>query len=108
LRIAAATSLLKLGRLHDCDSLLTLTDRMKLMLTIQDVAWQVRDEFIEKLTKYLHARLLPFGYMAFLFMAAHEPDSDIKLKVLDFIGLVGNLFLIIKIGTFFTRSIQEI
>ncbi|KAJ3207768.1 hypothetical protein HDU82_003319 [Entophlyctis luteolus] len=86
LRLVAAISVLKLSKNHSCDEkMLSVDDRGKVMLTIQDPCWQIRDAFVERLRKYLQTKVIPFRYMAIMFMAALEPDDDIKLKAKSFL-----------------------
>ncbi|KAI9339312.1 armadillo-type protein [Obelidium mucronatum] len=85
LRQVAAISLLKLSKLSACDALMTVLDRNRLMLTIQDPCWQTRDAFVERLRKYLLKRVIPYRYIAILCMAALEPDEDIRVKAKTFL-----------------------
>ncbi|KAJ1561068.1 hypothetical protein HK405_005033, partial [Cladochytrium tenue] len=80
LRLAAAVSVLKLSRIPECAALVTVADRARLLLSIQDPAWQVRDAFVEKLARYLQNRSVPFSFAVVLAMAGHEPDPSIKQK----------------------------
>ncbi|KAJ3136348.1 hypothetical protein HK100_001853 [Physocladia obscura] len=86
LRQAASISLLKLAKFGSCDStIMTVIDRNRLMLTVQDPCWQIRDTFVERLRKYLQARSIPYRYIVILCMAALEPDDDIKIKAKTFL-----------------------
>ncbi|KAJ3294891.1 hypothetical protein HDU79_010270 [Rhizoclosmatium sp. JEL0117] len=85
LRQVAAISLLKLAKLPGCDSILTVLDRNRLMLSIQDPCWQTRDAFVERLRKYLQQQSIPYRYIVILCMAALEPDDDIRIKAKSFL-----------------------
>lgn len=86
LRLVAACSLLKLAKIPGLDDLLSVADRAKMMLTIQDPSWEVRDAFVLKLRKYLVDRKIHFKYSVFLVMAGHEPDLEIKMKAKTFLA----------------------
>ncbi|KAJ3216246.1 hypothetical protein HDU67_009756 [Dinochytrium kinnereticum] len=81
LRLSSALLLLKLSKIPEFDELTTMEDFCRLSLTIQDQAWQVRDSFVDKLRKYLQIKAVPFRFLVFLMMAAHEPDQEMKRKV---------------------------
>ncbi|KAI8836864.1 armadillo-type protein [Chytridium lagenaria] len=82
LRLTASLILLKLSKIPEFDALTGLDEFCRLSLSMQDQAWQVRDVFIDKLRKYFNSKDVPFRYLVFLMMAAHEPDADMKKKVI--------------------------
>ncbi|KAI8842696.1 armadillo-type protein [Chytriomyces cf. hyalinus JEL632] len=85
LRQTASISLIKLVRIPSLDRLVAVPERNRLMLTIQDPCWQIRDVFVERLRKYLQLRDIGYKYIVFLFMVALEPDEDIRLKAKSFL-----------------------
>lgn len=99
LRLVAAISFLKLARCPAYAGMITVSDVHKLALSIQvsymcttqpltlyshmfqDPIYQVRNAFVEKLMLYLSEKSVPFDYMTILFLGAHEPETELKLKV---------------------------
>ncbi|KAJ1536327.1 Centrin-1, partial [Nowakowskiella sp. JEL0078] len=90
LRLSAAESLLKLchgthGLQKDSKrkhfyELLSPSYQVKLALLMQDSIFQVRNKFAETLIFMLQRRELPMHFIAFLALAAHEPEPDLKNK----------------------------
>ncbi|KAI9343084.1 armadillo-type protein [Zopfochytrium polystomum] len=88
LRLVASKSILKLCKIPSCAELLTVGDRAKLVLTIQDPSWEMRDAFVEKLRKHLQDHSIPFKFAVVLAMAGHEPDPGIKQKAKAFFSIL--------------------
>ncbi|KAI8615015.1 armadillo-type protein [Chytriomyces sp. MP71] len=86
LRLTASISMLKLLRIEACEKMITVPERNRLMLTIQDPNWQIRDAFVDRLRKYLQAKNIAFKYIVVLCMAALEPDDDIRIKAKTFLS----------------------
>ncbi|KAJ3411005.1 hypothetical protein HDV05_002913 [Chytridiales sp. JEL 0842] len=85
LRLTATICLLKLSRTAAFEDFLSVNTRDRMCLMVQDPSWQVRDRVVERVRKYLNLRELPFRYVVMLFMAAHEPDSEILGKSKTFL-----------------------
>ncbi|KAI9338909.1 hypothetical protein DFJ73DRAFT_762962 [Zopfochytrium polystomum] len=77
LRLTAYVSILKLCRIPGCALMLTVADHTKLALVTQEQSWEMRNEFFEKLRKYLVECSIPFKFALMFSMAAHEPDIKI-------------------------------
>ncbi|KAI9100571.1 armadillo-type protein [Phlyctochytrium arcticum] len=85
LRLNAALCFLKLARRPKIAQSVSVTSLYKLALTMQDPIFQVRNAFVDKLVSYLSAKSLPFNYLSILLLAAHEPETDLKVKVKNFL-----------------------
>jgi len=78
LRLHAAKMLLKLGRLKGYEQLITPVMFNRLGLTAQDASFSVRQQFVERLKKYLVTGMLPPRYYTIIFLLAFEPQVDMK------------------------------
>ncbi|KAI9326695.1 armadillo-type protein [Zopfochytrium polystomum] len=88
LRLTAYVSILKLCQIQGCELLLTVADHTKLALVTQEQSWEMRNEFFEKLRKYLMERSIPFKFALMFSMAANEPDIQIRQMIEDFFPII--------------------
>ncbi|KAL1924376.1 uncharacterized protein VTP21DRAFT_7411 [Calcarisporiella thermophila] len=85
LRLRAARSLLKLARVGLYDRMINVEQFELLALTIHDVRHEVRSSFVNRLIKYLGARLLRTRWMAILPLIAVDPDKELREHVKKFL-----------------------
>ncbi|KAI8996056.1 armadillo-type protein [Gaertneriomyces semiglobifer] len=85
LRLVAATSMIELARYPSYSRIIGVTDMYKLALAIQDPIYQVRNAFVETLLYALSDKAIPFNYTVISFLAAHEPELELKTKVKHFL-----------------------
>ncbi|KAI8807417.1 armadillo-type protein [Cladochytrium replicatum] len=97
LRLVAAKSLLRLigstppGESNTKGPLLDPHQSLKLALTIQDPIFEVRNQFVEKLLKYLLRRKMSMNFLSMLALAAHDPETTFKAKVKSFLTKQGEI-----------------
>lgn len=78
LRLEAANMVLKLAVLPVYDRLISVDDFTQVALFAQDLEYNVRKRFLTHLSKSLAARKLPARWHTILFLAAHDPEDEIR------------------------------
>ena len=81
LRLQAARMMLKLAAFPVYEKLITADDFNQIALFAQDLEYQVRRIFLNSLHKSLSSRSLNARWHTIMFLAAHEPEPDIKLEI---------------------------
>lgn len=88
LRLAAAHALLKLSVSSYRRSRLIQPHFNKLALTTQDICFEVRQGFIQRLLAYLRAhKITNAAYNCTLFYVAHDPEQEVRSDVKLFVSL---------------------
>ncbi|KAF9164922.1 hypothetical protein DFQ26_000858 [Actinomortierella ambigua] len=86
MRLAAARSALKLTRCRPTyEKMVSVSEYVRLALTMQDSVYQVRQSFAGRITKYLRAQELHIRYLAVLALAAHEPEAELRVSIRSFL-----------------------
>ncbi|GAA5902726.1 hypothetical protein JCM6882_004051 [Rhodosporidiobolus microsporus] len=89
LRLASALAILKLLASQDAGFIKSIVPHLDILSRLcQDACFEVREHFLKKLVQYLrekriHQQILPRVNM-FVFLAAHEPEEDLKEIVVTF------------------------
>lgn len=78
LRLEAAKMFLKLALLNVYEKLISPSDFIQIALFAQDLEYNVRKIFLSRLFKYLLARKMTPRWHAIIFLAAHDPDEEIR------------------------------
>ncbi|KAK7205746.1 armadillo-type protein [Myxozyma melibiosi] len=78
LRLAGGLFLLKLAKFPVYDRMISPENITTLTLLVQDRDFQVRQEFVDKLKRYLAQDFLPDKYIPIVFLTAYEPDEEVK------------------------------
>jgi sister-chromatid-cohesion protein PDS5 len=85
MRLAAAQHLLKLATHKQYDDLIPAPDFHRLAVIAQDPCFQVRQAFVNKLTKYLASNKLSHRFYTIVFLMAYEPRESWKEEVVIWI-----------------------
>ncbi|KAI1314319.1 hypothetical protein EDD11_002303 [Mortierella claussenii] len=86
LRLHAARLVIKLTRGRPIyEKMVSVAEFTRLSLVIQDPVYRVRQGLASRIMKYLRAKELHVRYLAFLFLAAHEPEPEWRLHVRGFL-----------------------
>ncbi|TID15823.1 hypothetical protein CANINC_004353 [Pichia inconspicua] len=78
LRLHAGIQILKISRFSIYDKLIDQRRINRLVLLVQDVEFEVRKKFVNKLKKLLTLKSISKKYLALIFMTAFEPSSELK------------------------------
>lgn len=78
LRLEAAKMFLKLATLPIYEKMISVEDFNQIALFAQDLEFNVRRRFLNRLSKYLMAKKLTPRWHVIMFLAAHDPEDAIK------------------------------
>ncbi|KAL9936440.1 hypothetical protein V8E36_004508 [Tilletia maclaganii] len=84
LRLAAATSLVKLARIPAYDTLIK-HEFTTLAFAVQDVCFGVRQRFLRKILKYLTQRRLPSRFNVIGFLSIVDPEAENRTQFTSYV-----------------------
>ena len=90
LRLEAGLMLLKLAECGSYDAQLNVDVVEELIFLVQDENKNVRDLFLDSLTKVLSSQKVPKKFVPLVMFYAHEPDSSIQKKAATWIRSMFN------------------
>lgn len=82
IRLEAAKMCLKLATLPVYEKMINATDFNQIALFAQDLEYNVRRSFLTRLQKSLAADKLPPRWYSIIFLAAHDPEDEIKREIM--------------------------
>lgn len=85
LRLHAGIQLLKVSQFSSYDKFIDQRRINRLILLIQDVEYEVRFRFLNKLKKKLSQNKISKRFLSLIFFTAHEPDHGLKSNIATWI-----------------------